>query len=404
MRFSKPIILLSAFIAFFCTGLTMTFADESLTDAIKNGKTSGEVKLWYQTNDHGANNENIFEKENTFFDAGVKLGYVTGSFYGFKAGTTFYAIDDLNAYGHFADKSIHGVPENETWSWLGEAYLSYKLCNTIARVGRQNIKSPLINSDEWALWPVNFEACMLENKDIKDTTITIGYVTNEKSLKSERFEDIAEDGIVMVGAVNNALPNTKLSAYYYYVDDHHNKEGVYLDANTKISMFNLAAQYIIIDPDESGADETQAFGGKISADMGLFELTAAACTTDRGTERIAKLSDNGIKTPLYTATLSGDGDIAGAADTDSFKGVVTVKPLKGLKITASYAHYHHGSKTTAVPHKNAESFELMTKYSVNNNLTLFGSYINSDHYSGAWTNDNPHDNLNTIRCWAKYAF
>ncbi len=245
---------------------------------------------------------------------------------------------------------------------------------------------------------------MLENKDIKDTIIIAGYVTDERRLKNERFEEIAEDGIVMAGAVTKAIPNTKLSAYYYYVDDHHNKEGAYLDASTKIFMFNLAAQYVIINTDESGADETQAFGGKISADMGLFELTAAACTTDSGTERIDKFSDNGIKTPLYTATLSGDGDIAGATDTDAFKGVIAVNPLKGLKVIASYAHYHHGSKTTAIPHKNSESLELMTKYSVNNNLTLFGALINSDHYNGAWANAAPHENLNTVRIWAKYVF
>src|SRR4030066_85191 len=97
------------------------------------------------------------------------------------------------ADGSISDNSIHGVDHGKTASWLGEAFLSYKKNNTLINFGRQNLKSPLINSDDWAVFPNNFEAILLQNSDLPDTTVAIYYVTEERKLKSDTFNDISED-------------------------------------------------------------------------------------------------------------------------------------------------------------------------------------------------------------------
>ena len=97
----------------------------------------------------------------------------------------------------FDNKGAGPINHHDTATWLGEAYLTYKISHTTAKFGRQNIKSPLINSDQWALFTNNFEAYMIESSEIPDTTIRIGYINEERWLKSEDFDDIADNGIII---------------------------------------------------------------------------------------------------------------------------------------------------------------------------------------------------------------
>jgi hypothetical protein len=386
-------------------GSVNAYADDSISGSIKNGKVNGELKIWYQTNDNSTGNNSIFDKENSIFDAGLSLGYTTGSYHGFSAHVNFFAIDDLNAYDHFADNSIHGVNHGETASWLGEASLSYNKGKTLINVGRQNLKSPLVNSDDWAVFPNNFEAFLLQNSDLPDTTVALCYVTEERKLKSDTFTDIAEDGGLMLGVVNKSIPDTVLSGYYYHIDDVSNVDALYLEATTKLGSVNLAGQYMFFDPDMLGAKKTNAFGFKASSKLGIFDLSAAYTTVSNGTLNAAKFSDSGMKTPLYTSTISGDGDIAGATDTNSYKFSLGLTPINNLNVTASIGYYDHGNNSSARPNDESVSNELEVKYTGFKNITIFGAYVNSDHNGiGAFKGATINDNLNTIRIWASYKF
>ncbi len=437
MSFSKKflfIILASFFLSIFCNSV---FAEKTLSEAITNGNVSGEAKVWYQTYDNSHpgiydggvkaidnNKRHLFEKENTVFDAGVRLGYVTDTFYGFGAGVNFYAVDDLGAYDNFANGSMHrwenGIPEHhQTQTWLGEAYLTYKISHTMAKFGRQNIKSPLINSDGWALFPNNFEAYLVESSEIPDTTIRVGYIKEERWLKSEDFDDISDNGIIMLGLINKSISNTVLSAYYYSVDQEdditdtadnwkqaNDSRWYYFEAKTKLAVLGLAAQYLYIDPATHNTDETNAFGFKISSDFGMVDLSAAFCSVDSSDINATKISDHQIKTPLYTATITGDGDIAGAVDTDSCKLSVGFKPIDSLKLTASYGYYDHGRDAPGtLADEVSRSAECVAKYTGIENVTLFAAYFHTDHNGqGVYKGFREHEGLDTVRLWAKYAF
>lgn len=394
----------------------VTFAADSLNDAIKNGTINGEAKMWYQTNDRNPND--IFDKESTYFSAGIRLGFITQIFNGFGAGVNFYSVDDLNAYGNFANNSIHGVPHDETWAWLGEAYLTYKLGNTQAKIGRQNIKSPLINSDAWALFPVNFEAYTIKNSDLPDTTLNVTYVTEERKRTSEKFDEIAEHGVLMLSAVNKSIPKTVLSAYYYYLNDEDssyynplidNISAVYIEAKIKICKLNIGAQYLLLDPDNS-LDETDAYGAVLSTKISIFNASVAFSSVGgdaaKNSLRAAKLSDRGAKTPLYTATVSGDGDISGAVGTDAVKVSVGVKPTDDFAITMSHGFYDHsGDAIAALRHEESTSTELVLKYTGIKNITLMAYYFYTDHNAvGAYRGYDANDELSSIRFKAIYNF
>ena len=195
LRRAVKIISIWAAVTIAATGIS--FAADTITDAIKNGKISGEAKVWYQTNDNDAN-KSIFDSENSTFDAGLKLSYVTDAYQGLKAAVSFYVVDDLDAHESWANSSGLGVDHCDTAAWLGEAYISYEAYNTCAKVGRQNIKSPLVNSDGWAIFPNNFEAVLVKNSDLPDTTLIGGYVWEERWVKStdQKFNDF-HDGVII---------------------------------------------------------------------------------------------------------------------------------------------------------------------------------------------------------------
>jgi hypothetical protein len=382
-----------------------TYAEDSFKDAVKNGKVNGELKVWYQTNDKSTGGHDILHKENSIFDAGLNLGYTTSPWYGFAAAVNFYAVDDLGAYDDIANNSVHRVDASESVSWLGEAYISYNKGNSIIKAGRQNIKSPLINSDDWAVFPNSFEALWFQNTDIKDTSITASYITKERVVKSDTFTDFNNDGGFMLGAENKSLPGLTLSGYYYHIKKTSDVDSLYFEAAGKIKAINLAAQYLYFNPDAPASDATGAIGFQVSSKIGMFDLSGAFTSVGKGTMMAAKFSDNGIKTPLYTQTISGDGDIAGATDTDSYKLTVGITPVEKLTISLAYGYYDHGSASSASPGNESESTELTVKYAGFENIALFAAYVNSDHNGvGGWKGASPSEDLNTVRVWASYKF
>lgn len=408
-KFGLPTKWLTCFFILMIFGISVSlnaFGEESFSDAIKNGKVNGELKIWYQTNDNDTGDNSFLDKENSIFDAGLNLGYTTADYNGFTFGANFYAINDLGAYDNIANKSIHGVDHSETTSWLGEAYIGYTGGKTTVKVGRQNIKSPLINSDGWPVFPNSFEAIWIQNKNISDTSIVASYVSRERTRTNHTFEDfVGDDGGFMLGVENKSFSDAAFSGYYYHIKGTSDINALYLQAVTKWKKINVSTQYMFFDSDAANSNSTNAFGVLVSTKLGRFNLSGAISTVDEGTLKAAKFSDSGVKTPLYTASICSDGDIASATDTDAIKISAGFSPIKKLTITGTYGYYDHGSQSSASPNNESTAAELVVKYTGFTNMTIFAAYVNSDHNGvGGWKGCTSEDSLNTLRIWVNYKF
>ncbi len=394
-------------------------AAETLHDSIINGKISGDARIWYQTNDSDAN-RSIFAAENSTFDAGLRLSYVTDSYKGFKAAVGFFAVDDIGAYENIANNSQVGRVHGETKTYLGEANLSYQFDNTTAKIGRMNIYSPLLNSDGWMIFPNNFEALLIKNTDISDTTITAAYVTEQRGRGDEKFQDegFYNDGVAMIGAVNKSIANTTLSAYYYAADDDIDTRALYFEAKTKVGIFDLGSQYIWISPDQANRAETNAIAAKVGTKIGDFKVYTAYSYVGDGFWQAAKLSDGMAKTPLYTKTISGDGDIAGRPDTDTLAIAASTNPIENLNVMVRYA-YSSANDTDdwsrwtingdngdrAISDGDITTAELIAKYTGIEHVTLWGALWYSDHEGvGPYNGLNGTKELITFRFKATYTF
>ncbi len=108
-------------------------------------------------------------------------------------GFDMHDIDiDAGLYGDTTsyDPSLTGR-NGEDYAFIGEAYLNYAFGNTNIKVGRQRLDTPLAGADDARMLPNLFEAAVVSNTDIEDTTLILAHVTRETT---GTFSNIYDDG------------------------------------------------------------------------------------------------------------------------------------------------------------------------------------------------------------------
>ena len=251
---------------------TSSFAADTLADAFKNGKVSGQLKSSYFTRDNGTTNEGIV-------NVGVTLNYVTDSFMGFKMGTTFQS-----SHAPFADADAKTRFSGDIWgsgAQLSEAYLEYTLGKTTAKVGRQFVaRTPLVTSSGSRFVRTAIEGAIITNKDLPDTMLWAAYIDKYQNRtdgaggfadfvgNSASVGSLGVDGAYSVMAVNKSLPGTTLIAQYGKMVDKFNiyyLEAAYAGKMNDFS-YGVAGQY-------SSTDYTDLF--RTSEDASYYGLKAS---------------------------------------------------------------------------------------------------------------------------------
>ena len=356
----------------------------TLADAFSSGKVSGKASIWYQTNDKA----DLFDQASSIGNAGLELNYVTGDYNGLGFGVTGYALDSLNLHNDVVSNTPHGaLGVNETSSWLGEAYFTYKIDNTLVKVGRQNLKTPFANSDTWAVHPNNFEAVVVINTDLPNTTLIGAFVNKERTRSSRTFTDFYNDGAWMVAAIYTGIENTPIKVFGYDVVDV--AQAVYTDVSTKVGDITIAGQYLLMMPDAAAANDTNAFGLKASTKISGISLTGAVSMVDDGALRVVNTADDMTKTPIFTATITGDGDISAATDTIGYKLSAGMDVAKDLSTSITWGFYDHGEDSSATPLNTSDdsmAVELVAKYKGFENLTILTAYFYTDEATGTYLN------------------
>ncbi len=156
-------------------------ASDDLVGMFKDGKVSGqfrEFSISREVDDTRPTlNNDYTRKANTI---GGYLKYETGTWNGLSLGAAAYATIGVHlgnrANVNEVDPTLLGE-NNSNDVYLGEAYLQYKNGNTIFKGGRQKLDTPMAGSDDARMLPNLFEAYVLSNTDVKDTTLVAAHVT-----------------------------------------------------------------------------------------------------------------------------------------------------------------------------------------------------------------------------------
>ena len=163
--------------------LTSANAADDLSSMFKDGKVSGQLRefsILRNTNYTGASATHDFERAaNT---VGGYLKFETADYQGLSFGTAFYTTNGFglgtNPSAKTVDSTVLGA-KGTSYSLLGEAYVQYKYEKTTFKGGRQKLDTPLAGSDDARMLPNLFEAYVVTNTDIANTTLVAAHVTQE---------------------------------------------------------------------------------------------------------------------------------------------------------------------------------------------------------------------------------
>lgn len=364
--------------------------------AIDNVKVNGEAKLWYQTSEYSGAGATAAQQSQGFFEntsnsnADIKLsvGATADLLKNFSAGFKMSALSTLglennlvgatSAAKYDGDGTNHQVTGGDMTSlndqsWVEEAYLAYSVDKTVVKIGRQALNTPLAFTENWNVVDNTFEAAVLINNDLPDTTLVGAWVgkhngvgllqpaagRNTTVAMNGTFSTFAAKGAYAAGAINKSIPNTTAQAWYYSVPDI--ATAYWLQADTKlIDMVTLGVQYAGMTPDSTSGSlgtaaanhrDTNMYAIKGAVDVAGVNLYAAYSSVDAGTLGFANVA-TGDKSSMYTAlgSVYMDGEIAAAPDTSAWKIGASTKLVPGVALSASYAQAETGANDgTAAP-------------------------------------------------------
>lgn len=351
-------------------------AAQDLSTMFSEGKASGQIRAFSIARTIDGSSD-YTRSANAI---GGHLKFETADYKGLSFGTAFYttngiAIKSDRANNKKVDPTLLGQ-DKDSYSILGEAYLQFKYENTIFKGGRQKLDTPMAGSDDARMLPNLFEAYLLINKDIPNTTLVAGHVSkfaagsfanaynggelgvtsgytavagNSAKYQGE-FTNMgtwavgeSTDGVSLISATY-AKDSIKAQIWDYYAHDILN--AIYADISISwdciitdsIKPF-AAAQIIKEDSvgDEFAGDvDSLYWGAKVGANIGDFSAYLA----------YSQQSDADAGKPLKDATITPWGGMPAYT-----QGMVTrhqfLAGTNATKLAASYNFKDIGLKTIA---------------------------------------------------------
>ncbi len=386
---------------------------------VENVKFSGNAKLYYGTNDMDPND--LFDQKNSYGQAAANIAMTADLADGVAGKIRVTGLSTLglennlvsNVWAGATSRNGNFVGTSAQW-WVSEAWLAGTLGNTTIKVGRQELDTPLAFSEKWNIAENTFDAAVILNNDLPETTLVAAWVGRGNGSAgqvvygiengTDPFDTYAKElggeGAYAVAAVTKLIPYTTAQVWYYNVVQVAQAWWLQGDINLDEVAPGLTAgiQYANIDPDASGADTSSAIALKLgyTVENGL-KLAAAYSTTDEdGAVPIANTATGliGAQSKLYTEAWWNYGYV-GRPDTDTFMISAEYNMEDVADFYAQYTNSDGGRKAGNV---DMSEFTLTASKSFGSlDTTLAYIYTDADDQNNA-------DSYNTIQVYLTYNF
>lgn len=314
--------------------------------AIDNVKVDGDAKLYYITNNMGTNK--MLNKDASAADTALRVGITGDLLKGVSFGLTGYGVSTLGLENNLVSNTFtgaHGVGAGvNDKAWIGEAWLAATLGKTTAKLGRMALDTPLAFSEKWSVVPNTFEAAVLINQDLPDTTLVGAWVGKGNGVnalsplsaphnnvsqvgidgmgKGASFGTFVSDGAYALAAVNNSWKPLTAQAWYYNVVDV--ADAYWLQGDLALSGFTIGAQYADISTKGLAAafPDSKAYAAKVGYEgVKNLKVSAAYSKADKdGALKIANVATNNLhraQSKLYTEAYWNYGYV-GAPDARTY--------------------------------------------------------------------------------------
>ncbi|MDD5549581.1 MAG: hypothetical protein PHI79_08325, partial [Sulfurovaceae bacterium] len=282
-------------------------------------KFSGQGVVYYQTDDSGfssrgvtsPHDDSIFSQGASAANAGIQLTATNDDLIGGVGfGVQLNGLGTLGLDEDVVSDVMQTAGDSLNSAYISQLYLTYGINNTSFKVGRQELPkalSPFAYSEDWNVFKNTYNAALVVNTDLPDTVLVGAWVRdanwNELHANMNDFGKLnGNDGIWMLTAQNKSIADLTLTGSVYYAND--NASILWVDAQYNAGIMNIGLQGGAIMPDASGADDTTAFGAKVSSKFDIVNASIAYTTVNDG--NIPMLNFGGSSSVLYTNTIANE--------------------------------------------------------------------------------------------------
>ncbi len=422
--------------------------------AVDNIKVSGDAKLFYSTNDGISSvaafdhdqDAALFRQENSAGQAGLSVGVTADLTEGISAGITANALSTLGLQNNLVSNVWEGTTANTAGGplnvsglqdqfWFSNVWVAGTVGKTTGKIGRMELDTPLVFSEKWSMYANTFEAAVVINQDLPDTTLVGAYVGGSNGSEGGATgdgqtnisfagvlaggQDTANspfhsfyNGAYAAGVVNNSWKPLTVQAWYFQAQ--HLLTAYWLQADLAMDMGVLVgAQY-------TGLSETAALTNESGSAFALmagyemkdtFKITAALSQTGDDATALnvgANLAASG-QSKLYTEAWWNYGYVTGA-DTTAFNVTVSTPEALtyvGLALYYTSSDQADGGKKVGAGNKGIDMSEITLEASKS-----FGPLDASLLFISTTADDtnfeNPTDatgsSFNTVQAYLTYNF
>ena len=375
----------------------------NITMAKVDFNVSGEGVAYYQTNDGGSND--FFSQENSKGSLGLQVEVEAEVDNGFKIGYqgTFLGTLGLeesivsNARQYSGANDLNGYATTKLYLWKNIDKTSLKL-------GRQELSqdiSPLAFSEDWNVFKNTFDAFIVRNKDLKDTTVIAAYIAKGNGHNDlSSFNDLSSEAqtvnsaAYMLTVVNDSFKEMPIMGSYYLLRDLNDKESasvLWFDIKSQQKEFNMEFQTAYIDA-ANDLSKTRLLGAKVSKDYANLGLSLAYSRVSGGGLSFQNFGTQG-DVAFYTQMVNNQDFIALNAQTTVFKTVVNLP--KG-SLTLGYGL----TQDKSVVKNDFSELDIVYKFDLLSSK-MFVGYIRQDTKLNSFAGE---DSSDTVRVWSRYTF
>lgn len=292
---------------------------------------SGTGVVYYQTSD--VFDGSLFKQDSSAADFGLQLRATNSDLIaGIGAGVEVSGLSTLNLENWMVSNVMQGtgnaaaigwgndIDDVTDGGWISQMYLTYGFGNTSIKAGRQELPkalSPFAFSEDWNVFKNTFDAVLVVNSDLPDTTLVGAWVAGANfngfgaGYNITDFNSLNDDrGVWMLTAQNKSIANLTLTGSYYYADDFlgDSLNILWGDAQYDADAFNVGIQggTVMHDAFEPFGDDIVAFGAKVGAELaGAHVMAAYSNVNDGGAPGVVGVFNiGGTTSALYTDLLS----------------------------------------------------------------------------------------------------
>lgn len=337
--------------------------------AIDNVKVSGDAKVYYSTSDEGT--LDLFDQGNSAADTALRLGVTGDLTKGVSFGMTGYAVSALGLENNLVGDTWSGAHKlgngAEDAAWMSELWLAATVGKTTAKVGRMELDTPFAFSEKWSIATNTFDAAVLINQDIADTTLIGAWIGRGNGVNAAspvpatlgidtimsngaQFGTFADKGAYAAAVINNSFKPLVAQAWYYNVVNVADAYWLQADWDCQlVKDVKVGAQYANLSPKGmlDGNDNSSAYAFKLGYE-GIENLKVSAAYSkvdDKGLLDITNVATNNMATAeskLYTEAFWNRGYV-GEQDARTWNAKASYDVKDVAKFSVSYTDVNNGN-------------------------------------------------------------